>query len=549
MEHSLLHGLQLTGLIVVLGGAIFILGLLRPAGRRLGSDPVRDALAGVLSAGVARLVALGAVTAGLVTFVDLFVQAADTQGQTLFGGVDLALVGRFATGTAVGQLALARIALLVLVAAATRVTDPPRWIAVTAFGIGALVCTALTSHAAAQPTARLAAIASQVLHIGACGAWIGVLAHLLAARSTMAAHTRPSSLILIAEIIRRLSPVAGTAALLLLASGVYGAARNLHTPADLVTSAYGLTLLVKLVMVGPVLVGGVINHYVVRPNLLRLTGRPELAPDEGVPWLRRFGQMLELEVTAGVLIVVLAGIVGSIPPPGKDGALRLTPAQVDALLTPALPRTTLVDPARFVGAPTRTVEDLRYAELMHNWAGIVVTTMGLLWVVQGLGPRGAALASRVWPFLLVLLGVFVSAFADPEVWVLRTVTFRDAIADPTIIEHQLGALLVAVMAWLGWRDRRRPLRERPLGPVLPVLMVVGGLLLLGHGHASARAAEELGTLISVQHVVLGAFSLFAGTVRWLSLRGIFPERPAAILWPVLVTAMAGFLAFFYQEIT
>jgi hypothetical protein len=318
---------------------------------------------------------------------------------------------------------------------------------------------------------------------------------------------------------------------------------------DLVTSAYGLTLSVKMVMVLPVLVAGLINHRIVRPNLLRLAGTPGLPASDAAPWVRRFGRMLELEVTAGVLVITVAGIVGSIAPPGGDGSLRLTPRQLDAVLTPALPRTTLVDPSQFVGAATRTVDDLRYAELMHNWSGVFVTALGLLWLVQGLGGRRGGVAARAWPLLLVPLAVFIAVFADPEVWVLRTVTFREAIGDPSVVEHQIGAGLVLVLAWLGWRDQRRPPRARPLGPALPVLMIAGSLLLLGHAHTGVRTTEEVGTLIDVQHSVLGALGLLAGTVRWLSLRGIFPERPAGILWPLLVTALGLFLTFCYREIT
>jgi hypothetical protein len=259
--------------------------------------------------------------------------------------------------------------------------------------------------------------------------------------------------------------------------------------------------------------------------------------------------MLELEVTAGVLVVTIAAIVGSIPPPGDDGSLRLMPRQLDAILTPMLPRTTLVDPSQFVGAATRTVDDLRYAELMHNWSGVFVTALGLLWLAQGLGGRSGEVAAQAWPLLLVPLAVFIAVFADPEVWALRAVTFREAIGDPSVVEHHIGAGLVLMLAWLGWRDRRRPPRERPLGPALPALMIAGSLLLLGHAHAGVRTTEELGTLINVQHGVLGAFGLLAGTARWLSLRGIVPERPAGILWPLLVTALGLFLTFCYREIT
>jgi hypothetical protein len=80
-------------------------------------------------------------------------------------------------------------------------------------------------------------------------------------------------------------------------------------------------------------------------------------------------------------------------------------------------------------------------------------------------------------------------------------------------------------------------------------MVAGGMLLLGHAHAGARTTEELATLIGAQHAVLGGLALVAGTVRWLSLRGIVPERPARILWPLLVTALGLFLALCYRELT
>lgn len=549
MEHSLLRALQLAGLIVALGGPVFILGLLNPACRRLGPEPARETLAGALADGVARWVAAGALTAGLATFLDLFVQAAESQGKTPFGGVELALVGRFATGTIFGQLALMRIACLVLAAAATQLRGPRRWGVIALLGAGALWCTGLTSHAAAQPTGHILAIVWQLVHLGAAAAWIGVLAHLLAARATIAEHTTSPCLALLAAIVRHVSPVALAAASLLLASGVYAAVRHLHTPVGLVTSAYGLTLSVKMVMVLPLLVAGLINHRIVRPNLLRLAGTPGLAASEAGPWVGRFGRMLELEVTAGVLVVTIAGIVGSISPPGGDGSLRLTPRQLDALLTPMLPRMTLVDPLHFVGVATRTVDDLRYAELMHNWSGVFVMALGLLWLAQGLGGGRGVWAARAWPLLLVPLAVFIAAFADPEVWVLRAITFREAIGDPSVVEHQIGALLVLVLAWLGWHDRRRPPRERPLGRALPVLMIAGSLLLLGHAHAGVRTTEELGTLINVQHGVLGALGLLAGTVRWLSLRGIFPERPARVLWPLLVTALGFFLTFCYREIT
>src|SRR5262245_50528148 len=127
MEHSLLHGLQLTGLLVLLGGAIFVLGLLQPACRRLGLDPARDRLAGALSDSAARWVTAAALVAAVATILDVFVQVAETLGVAPFGVLDPGLVRRFATGTVVGQLALTRVASLVLAAAVTRIPGALHW--------------------------------------------------------------------------------------------------------------------------------------------------------------------------------------------------------------------------------------------------------------------------------------------------------------------------------------------------------------------------------------------------------------------------------------
>ena len=62
------------------------------------------------------------------------------------------------------------------------------------------------------------------------------------------------------------------------------------------------------------------------------------------------------------------------------------------------------------------------------------------------------------------------------------------------------------------------------------------------------ATQELTNLINVQYAMFGAFGLFAGTVRWLNLRGLFPNRAARVLWPGFVIAFGLFMAFCYREV-
>jgi hypothetical protein len=219
-----------------------------------------------------------------------------------------------------------------------------------------------------------------------------------------------------------------------------------------------------------------------------------------------------------------------------------------ALVSPDWPTTAIVNPEKFYGAGRRGINDLRYSEFTHNWSGVGVTLLGLFWLVQSLGGPPARKAGAVWPFLLVPFALFIAIAADPEVWWLRRVSFGQALSDPLLLEHQLGALLVLLLIWFGWRDRHRAEDRRPLGFVLPVIMILGSLLLLGHAHSTLTVTEDLTNLINVQHAIFGAFGLLAGTVRWLALRALIPPAPARIVWPGLIVALGLFMAFGYREV-
>ena len=118
MEHSALHALLLTGLIVALGGGWAMVGIILPAVRGLGAGAERDRVASDLGRCIAKWVVRAALAAALASTLDLFIQAAELEGRTVFGGVDLGLVARFATQSEVGRLVLLRIGLLLLTAAA-----------------------------------------------------------------------------------------------------------------------------------------------------------------------------------------------------------------------------------------------------------------------------------------------------------------------------------------------------------------------------------------------------------------------------------------------
>ncbi len=547
MEHSALHAFELLGQVLVLGGVFLVLGLLRPALRKVKPDAASEEFALKLTANAARWVFYGALLAGVATFLNIFIDVGEAQGKTIYAGVDLGMVARFATLTSVGKRTVIRVVILLFIALLAGLPWRTKWWLV---GVSALACsifTSFVSHAAAQPMDRLYAMVAQVIHVTAVAAWMGVLFQLLAARSLIEGQAGQSNTRLLAEIIRRFSPVALTVVSLIGLSGLFLVYRFLGATGAVLTSAYGLTLIVKMLLLLPALVAGAINYRIIRPQLDSLSGTATENDSAKKNLLLRFGRMLELEATAGVLVIVVAGILASVSPPGDAGAYRLTGEQGLAMLHPRIPSVAIANPATFYDDPERSLDDLRYSEFTHHWSGVMVCLLGFGWLLQSVGNRTGNWAGRSWPWLLVPFAIFVAAAADPEVWILRRLTISQVLGDPQIFEHQLGAAMLLVLVWLGLRDLRRPEVKRPLGYALPVIFILGGILLLGHAHSTLTITEDVTNLINVQHAVFGAFILMAGAVRWLSLRGLFSPKIAGLIWPSMIIGLGLFMAFFYRE--
>ncbi|MEI8359097.1 MAG: CopD family protein, partial [Deltaproteobacteria bacterium] len=360
MEHAALHGIQIVGLLLALAAPLLLLGLLRPAWA--GAPASRD-FAERMARSVATWAWRGAAAAALASAVGLVVSVAEIEGNSAVAGADPALVARFAAGTTVGRLAVARGALLLaaaLVARGIARSDDPldrtgAWLTLAACAASAVVATALVSHAAASPSGRDRAVLGQVLHLVAAALWMATVLHLVLARAVVATAERDAaSIALVAGLVRRFSPLALASAATLALSGTRAAWLALGSTAAVSDSAYGLTLLVKLALLALVLVAAGVNAWAVRPDLERAASDPGLRA--GV--LQRFGRMLELEATAGLFVILVAGILGSVSPPGGNGAGRLLPAQVRAVTHPRLPQTDVVDPATWVGRDTRSDDDL-----------------------------------------------------------------------------------------------------------------------------------------------------------------------------------------------
>ena len=233
--------------LVALVGSMVLRDLVLP--RTLGISPTALRLGRLALASA--VVLIGA-SAG-----DLLVRA-----QTMAGG-DVAsaiaatpvVLGR----THFGAIWVARLALLLLVAAALLGRSTAARRAGLALGAAIALTTALTGHAAdwgdVTPSAAI-----DWIHVLAVSAWTGGLFGL---RLVVLPDARSWDEPTLGGVMRRFSRLAGACLPVVVASGGYNAWLQLSPPSALWTTAYGRTLLVKVALVAALVWWGALNRYTV----------------------------------------------------------------------------------------------------------------------------------------------------------------------------------------------------------------------------------------------------------------------------------------------
>ena len=184
----------------------------------------------------------------------------------------------------------------------------PRWdlasrLLAVGLGGGILWTLSLTSHGAATPGIRSAALLSDYLHLLASAIWVGALFHFclgipLALRSLSARERRDC----FSSMVPRFSVVATLSVAVLVVTGLFNSWAQV-TVLPAMGTPYGLTLLVKVVLVVALLLFGAMNLLWVRPAI-RASG-------ERVVWLKRF---VNAEVVLAVLVLASVAVLTSLEP-------------------------------------------------------------------------------------------------------------------------------------------------------------------------------------------------------------------------------------------
>jgi copper transport protein len=229
----------------------------------------------------------------------------------------IAIYRRIVFHSTFGTAWLIRVALFVgLIAAGhlvgrrgTSATWP--WVLGVVGGGGLLLTVPLAGHAAGEAN-RTVAITTDWLHLFAAAVWLGGLAYLLAALVESSRRATAEVAAVAARVVTRFSGLALCAVCALLATGLVNAALHVSGPRALRSQDYGVTLIVKHVVVAIVLVAAAVNLLVNRPRLRSLAALGELGAIGRQ--LRATELVVAVELVLGGAIVLAAAALTELPP-------------------------------------------------------------------------------------------------------------------------------------------------------------------------------------------------------------------------------------------
>lgn len=151
--------------------------------------------------------------------------------------------------------------------------------------LGLATIPALTGHAAGVGRLATLVVMNDALHVIAAGAWLGMLAVVTFVLVPALVRHDATPVRSIAAAVDRFSPLALTAAAVLVTTGVINALMHISALRQLTGTGYGRALMVKLGLFALVLAAGFVNWRFVRPGLsvatdakrLRISAGAELA--------------------------------------------------------------------------------------------------------------------------------------------------------------------------------------------------------------------------------------------------------------------------------
>ncbi len=361
---------------------------------------------------------------------------------------------------------------------------------------GLALSVALVSHSAALPEDNTQAVLVDFVHVLAATMWIGGLLFLALSLWLARSLAAESRTWLYLSLILNFSGLAALAVGLLAVSGVYLAVQHVGGWTRLVGTAYGLTLLLKLAIVGLTIVTAGVNLLYIKPRLNRAYENPE-TPTSATA-VRRSRIVVTIELVVALLILFVTGFLTDMQR-GVDAPL-LADAPGQTVLTQQVEDLTvqvIITPA-LVGNNTF---EITITDEMGRAVEVDEVSARFTYLGQSLGAAEAD-AESVAPGLFHLEGSYISLMGD---WQLE-VSVRQPGTFDTFAAYRL-------QAGIGGNIQPMESGARPLERAAHLMTLANtggtGLLLvlfaIGWGFVAVKAAKTEWQLVPLLAISLVAF--------------------------------------------
>ncbi|MAS35478.1 MAG: hypothetical protein CL610_15815 [Anaerolineaceae bacterium] len=247
----------------------------------------------------------GWILLGVTSIMLLLLQAATAADVPLFTVITNPVLNNILNNSRYGQVWFARqICWIMLGGVLWFAREDPAlyWVALL-LGGQILLTNSLYSHASAVQQEATAAIAGDWLHLTATALWIGGLAQFFNVIGPVRTHFASSTQIL-SSLVGHFSNFIRVVVVGLIISGIYSAWLQVGSIDGVLTTAYGQTLLLKVMLVFPLLAVAVINLVLTQRGLR--CGKPV--------WIGRLRGLIGAELALATGILAAVGVMTAIAP-------------------------------------------------------------------------------------------------------------------------------------------------------------------------------------------------------------------------------------------
>lgn len=220
------------------------------------------------------------------------------------------------TDTRFGRVTALRLGLLAIAVALLILMKPGRalWLVQAVLG-GAIVASfAWTGHGVRdEGVAGLVHLSGDVLHLLAAAVWIGALAPLSVLILQSLRIGNEFSVRMTYEALETFSGIGPAVVAILILTGLVNSwfLIGLENWRELFTSAYGVALIVKLILFGGMLLLAAVNRFWLSPRL----GKNLTASRSGADALRALRVSVSTETALAVLVLAAVALFGTLEPP------------------------------------------------------------------------------------------------------------------------------------------------------------------------------------------------------------------------------------------